>query len=95
MTSPTQRPGRVKASAPRVSTKPPGELSLGTPPAPVGENCDLRGIIAAAGDEQEATFAIMMQALGEQSSTSSSVAQAAENLKSLQRGFGDADRSAT
>ncbi|AZO82078.1 MULTISPECIES: type IV secretory system conjugative DNA transfer family protein [unclassified Bosea (in: a-proteobacteria)] len=95
MTSPTQRTEPVKASAPRVSTKPSGELSLGTPPAPVGEDCDLRGIIAAAGDEQEATFAIMMQALGEPSSTSSSVAQAAENLKSLQRGFGDADRSAT
>ncbi len=86
----------VKAAVPRSSTKPPRELSLGTPPTPVGESCDLRGIIMAAGDEQDAAFATMMETLGGPSSASSSVAQAAENLQILQRGFGGAEnRSAT
>jgi type IV secretion system protein VirD4 len=96
MTSSTQRPEPVKASAPRLSAKPTRELTLGTPPTPVGEDCDLRGIIAAAGNEQDAAFATMMRALGGPSSASASVARAAENLKILQRGFGDAEeRSAT
>ncbi|MGN6097807.1 MAG: type IV secretory system conjugative DNA transfer family protein [Bosea sp. (in: a-proteobacteria)] len=90
---PRSEPGR--ASVPRSSRKPLRELSLGTPPRPVGENCDLRGIIMAAGDEQDAAFATMMQALGGPSSASSSVAQAAENLQILQQGFGDAEDRST
>lgn len=86
----------VKSSVPRSSTRPPRELSLGTPPTPVGESCDLRGIIMAAGDEQDAAFATMMETLGGPCSASSSVAQAAEDLQILQRGFGGAEnRSAT
>jgi len=65
------------------------ELRLGAPPTPIGEDCDLRRIIAAVGHEQNAVFATMMQGLRELPAASNSVAEAANSLRTLQRQFGD------
>lgn len=84
----TERSVVGKTAGARSNAKPSRELSLGSPPATVGENCDLRAVIASASAEQDAVFATMMQTL-ERSAPNSSITQAVETFAMLQRGFGD------
>lgn len=84
----TERSVVGKTAGARSNAKPSRELSLGSPPATIGENCDLRAMIASASAEQDAVFTTMMQTL-EKSAPDSSITQAVETFAMLQRGFGD------
>lgn len=69
------------------------DLRLGASPGSTGEDCDLRRIIAAVEDEQNATFCDVTRALGERSTADMSVAEAAQILAALNHEFGDDDKS--
>jgi type IV secretion system protein VirD4 len=82
------------ALAPRRTAAPPTKLQprktiiLGAqPPAPPGEKCDLREILAAAAEEQGDGFDAMKAVLREASGPR--VRQAVETLDTLHRTFGD------
>jgi len=79
----------VKVVAPASRPKQSRELRLGAPPSPAGEDCDLRRVISAVGEEQNAMFATMKQALGEWPAANTSIAEAAATLDRLPGGFGD------
>lgn len=81
--------GPLEPAGPRSNRKPLSDLSLGSPPRPVGESCDLRAIIKSVEGEQDAAFATMMQVANGQTAPNSSVAEIADTLAHLQRRFGD------
>ncbi|CAH1662821.1 MULTISPECIES: type IV secretory system conjugative DNA transfer family protein [Hyphomicrobiales] len=67
------------------------ELSLGAqPPAPVGENCDVREILAAAAADQSEDFVSMIDVL--RAAPGSEVQEAFDTLRSLNRSFGESER---
>jgi type IV secretion system protein VirD4 len=80
----TQRaPGAAAAES-----QPRRLLSLGAqPPAPPGESCDVREILAAATEEQDEGFKAMSAVLRE--GQGSKVRQAADTLDALHRSFGE------
>ena len=86
---------QIKAVTSPSRPKQPQELTLGASPRPTGEDCDLRRIIAAAEDEQNATFGDVTGALGERPTADMSLAEAAEVLAGLHHGFGDDEKSPT
>ena len=77
-----------RPAAPPPQPKPRKTLSLGAqPPAPRGENCDVREILAVASEEQDQGFDAMKALLREASDLK--VRQAVETLGALHRSFGD------
>jgi type IV secretion system protein VirD4 len=77
-----------RTAAPPAKPQRPKTIILGAqPPAPPGENCDVREILAAAAEEQGDGFDAMKAVLREASG--SSVRQAIETLDTLHRTFGD------
>lgn len=84
---------QYKAVTSRSQPKQTKELRLGASPRPTGEDCDLRRIIAAVEDEQNATFSDVTGALGERSTADISLAEAAVVLAALHHGFGDDEKS--
>jgi type IV secretion system protein VirD4 len=80
--------------APRqaVSRAPTKTLSLGAQPAPPpGESCDVREILAAANDGQDDEFRSMMKVL--RTEAGPKVQAAADALQTLNRSFGEEERS--
>ncbi len=74
--------------APPPSAQPRKALSLGAqPPAPPGEICDVREILAAAADEQDDGFKAMTAVL--RAEQGPNVRTAVEALAALHRRFGD------
>lgn len=69
------------------------DLRLGASPRATGEDCDLRRIIAAVENEQNAAFSDVTAALGEGPTADMSVAEAAEVLAALHHGFGNGEKS--
>ncbi|MBC9978216.1 type IV secretory system conjugative DNA transfer family protein [Bradyrhizobium campsiandrae] len=80
------RPTSPKATRPA--------LSLGAAPtAPAGENCDLRDILASAGNNQDEDFVTMTSVLGVVQASSSVICEAAEVLAILHQSFGNTEKS--
>lgn len=78
----SQRPG--------TPTPPRKTLSLGAmPPAPPGENCDVRDILASAANNQEEDFTAMTSVLAVVEASSAEIREATEVLATLHRSFGD------
>jgi type IV secretion system protein VirD4 len=77
--------------APRQAVSKPSRktLSLGTAPAPIGESCDLREILASAGEGQGEAFDAMMGVLKSRDIEAGPLADAAKTLEALHRSFGD------
>ncbi|MCP4561775.1 MAG: type IV secretory system conjugative DNA transfer family protein [Bosea sp.] len=88
-------PSGVQPPESRSTERSRRNLSLGPPPVPVDENCDLRTIIASVGAEQDAAFTDMVRTLGETPALENSVAQAASTLKGLQHWFGEDEARST
>jgi type IV secretion system protein VirD4 len=84
---------QIKTASSPSRPKHAKELRLGASPRSTGEDCDLRRIIAAVEDEQNATFSDLTGALGERSTTDMSLAEAAQALAALNYGFGDDEKS--
>lgn len=80
---------QVKAVASPSRPRQTKGLRLGASPRPTGEDCDLRRVIAAVGDEQGATFAAVKRVLGEGLAADKSLAEAATALDELHCRFGD------
>ncbi len=64
-------------------------LSLGPQPAPIGEMCDLRDILASSSARQDEKFDAMLGVLKSSQHGSAPVVEAANVLSSLHRSFGD------
>jgi type IV secretion system protein VirD4 len=65
-------------------------LSLGAAPQPpVGENCDLRDILASAADGQDEHFDAMRNVLDQTASPTGAVRKAIDELTSLHASFGE------
>ena len=81
---------------PRRAPSPPAEpkrkaLSLGAqPPAPSGENCDVRDILAAAVADQGSDFGAVRDVL--KKAPDPKVHEAVETLNALHRSFGDNEK---
>ncbi|WP_347265422.1 type IV secretory system conjugative DNA transfer family protein, partial [Nitrobacter sp.] len=81
---------------PRRAPSPPAEpkrkaLSLGAqPPAPSGENCDVREILAAAVADQNSDFGAMLDVL--KNAPDPKVHEAVETLNALHRSFRDNEK---
>ncbi len=68
-------------------------LSLGTaPPAPAGENCDVRDILASVASGQDEDFATMINVLDTAPATGGKARQAVEALTFLHQAFGDNEK---
>lgn len=97
---------RRRAAPPSTSTAPlvltparPAEpvpvrktLTLGAAPAPAGESCDLRDILASAGEGQGEAFDAMMDVLESDQTLGVAVTEAKKTLEALHRSFGDDDK---
>jgi type IV secretion system protein VirD4 len=77
------------ASGPKASPVVPKSLSLGAPPARIGETCDLREVLAATAAEQADASREVLSVLSGQEELSDRVAEASATLKRLERAFGD------
>ena len=79
----------LKLIARPATPKPPRRaLSLGAaPPAPAGESCDVRDMLASVATDQDEGFAAMMTVL--EATQETKVREAAETLASLHQSFGD------
>jgi type IV secretion system protein VirD4 len=77
------------AAGPAASPRAPKFLSLGAPPAPVGESCDLRHVLASAAAEQADASREMLSVLSGGGRFSDRVADASATLQRLEREFGD------
>ena len=77
--------------APRQSASKPSRkaLALGAAVAPIGESCDLRDILASAGEGQGEAFDAMIGILKSHHAEPGPLADAAETLRVLHRSFGD------
>jgi type IV secretion system protein VirD4 len=80
-----------RPAAPPTKAQSRKVLSLGAqPPAPPGESCDVREILAAAVDEQDEGFKSMSAVLRDEQAPR--VRQAIETLEALHRSFGDDEK---
>ncbi len=77
----------TRAAAPRATKS----LSLGAPPAQVGESCDLRHVLASAAAEQADASREMLSVLSGGKVSSDRVVEASATLQRLERAFGDDD----
>jgi type IV secretion system protein VirD4 len=79
-----------RTGAPKMARK---SLSLGTaPPAPAGENCDVRDILASVASGQDEDFATMINVLDTAPATGGKARQAVEALTFLHQAFGDNEK---
>ncbi len=80
----------ARSAVPKLTRK---ELSLGmAPPAPAGENCNVRDMLTSVAAGQDESFAAMMNVIDTSSTTDRKVRQAAETLASLHQSFGDDEK---
>lgn len=80
-----------RPAAPPSKPLPGKMLSLGTQPsAPAGETCDVREILAAAAQEQDAEFNAMSATVRNEHGPT--VREAIETLDALHRSFGKDER---
>jgi type IV secretion system protein VirD4 len=88
-TAPASSPPATIATSPAPAPKAPKSLSLGPPPAQVGESCDLRLVLASAAAEQADASREMLSVLSGGKVSSDRVVEASATLKRLERAFGD------
>lgn len=90
--APEVRPLKLKqrSAAPTPALR--KALALGPSPAPTGESCDVRDILASAGEGQDEAFGAMIKVLRTSVASDSGVGQAARTLETLQRSFGEDEK---
>lgn len=88
----TSTPPLVLAPHPAGSKPVRKTLALGDAPTPVGENCDLRDILASAEEGQDEAFDAMMGVIKSDQAEGGPLAEATKTLEGLHRSFGDEDK---